>query len=79
MEKLSEEEKAENLKKAQKKFTKIGTNIKNDELVLIKERVQDLGLNYSSYVKKLIYNDLEFNSIEEFKNGKKSKKFFGLF
>jgi predicted DNA binding CopG/RHH family protein len=79
MEKLSESEIAENLRKAQKKFTKVGTNLKNEEIEILKVRIEELGLNYSSYVKKLIYNDLEHKSIEKFENSKKSKKFFGLF
>jgi len=79
MEKLTEEERKLQLREAQKKFTKVGTNLKNEEIEILKERVEELGLNYSSYVKKLIYNDLEHKSIEKFENSKKSKKFFGLF
>ena len=86
METLTEEQKAENLRKAQKKFTKVGTNLKNEELAVLKKRVEELGLNYSSYVKKLILNDLEnkviekydAKTLEEFEKSK-SKKLFGLF
>lgn len=48
----------ESLKKAQKKFIIIATNIKSDEYVKLESRLKELNMSKSAYLKMLIDKDL---------------------
>lgn len=48
----------ESLKKAQKKFKNVSANFKTEEFVKIENRLKELQINASTYIKKLIEIDL---------------------
>ena len=54
------------LKKAQKNFVNISTNIKTEYFEKLKVRLEDANMNKSAYLKMLILKDLE--SYENSKN-----------
>lgn len=49
----------DSLKKAQKKFKNISTNFKIEDYEKIEKRLNELNINASSYMKKLVTLDLE--------------------
>lgn len=49
----------ESLKKAQKKFVNIATNIKFDDYNKLESRLKELKMSKSAYLKMLIENDLK--------------------
>lgn len=65
-EKLAKKDKKRrnSLSKAQKKFKNISTNFKIEEYAKIQKRLDDLKLNSSAYIKKLIAHDLEKKLLE---------------
>ena len=48
----------ESLKKAQKKFVNVSTNIKAEEYEKLETKLKELKMNKSAYLKMLIENDL---------------------
>ncbi len=48
----------ESLKKAQKKFVNVSTNIKAEEYEKLKTKLKELKMSKSAYLKMLIENDL---------------------
>ena len=48
----------ESLKKAQKKFVNVSTNIKAEEYVKLEKKLKELKMSKSAYLKMLIENDL---------------------
>ena len=49
----------ESLKNAQKKFVNVSTNIKADEFTKLENRLKELKMSKSAYLKMLIENDLK--------------------
>lgn len=49
----------ESLKRAQKKFVNVSTNIKAEEYVKLELKLKELKMSKSAYLKMLIENDLE--------------------
>lgn len=60
-EKLAKKDKKRrnSLNKAQKKFKNISTNFKTEDFKEIEKRLNELNLNSSAYIKKLVALDLE--------------------
>ena len=51
----------ESLKNAQKKFVNVSTNIKAEEYTKLENRLKELKMRKSAYLKMLIENDLNIN------------------
>ncbi|MGE4397734.1 MAG: hypothetical protein AB7D34_09875 [Sulfurimonas sp.] len=51
----------ESLKNAQKKFVNVSTNIKAEEYTKLENRLKELKMSKSAYLKMLIENDLNIN------------------
>ena len=62
------EKKKEQLQKAQDKFVRIGTKLNVPDLEKFDERLIELSLNQSQYIKKLIEIDRDYKFIEKFIN-----------
>jgi len=53
------EKRQEALSKAQAKFKKVGTNLKEEDAEIVNKRCEELGVNQSQYIKRLIESDLK--------------------
>lgn len=48
-------------RKAEAKFTRVGTKLNEESMKVFNEKLNELDLNQSQYIKKLIENDLNKN------------------
>lgn len=53
------EKRLASLRKAQKRFKNISTNLSEEEYVLLDSKLKELGVNKSAYLKQLILKDLQ--------------------
>jgi len=54
-----EDKRKDQLQEAQKKFKKVGANFKAEEAEIIEKRCEELEVNTSQYIKKLVEDDLK--------------------
>ena len=64
---MTEEHRKEQIKKAQSKYKKIGTNVKLEFAEQIKKRCDDKGVTVSRYVLNLINDDMNQTNEESIK------------